>query len=98
MSGDELKTLRRKVGMTQAQVAELIGVTSNAVALWERGERAISEPVARLVRYLVVDRTCSAKHCGGMMTRIGFPPSVRKTVNRKGYEARFTCTRCGRVE
>ena len=41
------------LGLTQAGLAEAVGVTSNAIALAERGERGISEPLARLVRLLV---------------------------------------------
>ena len=52
MTGDELRRLRRRLGLTQVQLAERLGVTSTSVARWERGERAISEPVARLVRLL----------------------------------------------
>ena len=35
----ELKTLRRTRGYTQAQRAAIIGVTKQAVALWETGAR-----------------------------------------------------------
>lgn len=41
------------LGLTQAGLAEAVGVTSNAIALAERGERGISEPLARLVKMLV---------------------------------------------
>ena len=34
-------------------MAERLGVTSTSVARWERGERAISEPVARLITLLL---------------------------------------------
>jgi transcriptional regulator with XRE-family HTH domain len=53
VTGDELRRLRRKAGLTQVQVAERLGVTSTSVARWERGERAISEPVARLITLLL---------------------------------------------
>lgn len=41
------------LGLTQAGLAQAVGVTSNAIALAERGERGISEPLARLVKMLV---------------------------------------------
>jgi transcriptional regulator with XRE-family HTH domain len=39
--------------MSQAKLAEAVGVTTNAIALAERGERGISEPLSRLVKLLV---------------------------------------------
>jgi DNA-binding transcriptional regulator YiaG len=60
MTGLELRDRRRRLGATQAQLAERLGVTANALARWERGERRISEPVARLVK-LLVSRTPKTK-------------------------------------
>lgn len=53
MHGKELRKLRMVLGLTQAKLAEAVGVTTNAIALAERGERGISEPLARLVKMLV---------------------------------------------
>lgn len=52
MTAKELHRLRKVLGLTQAGLAEAVGVTPNAIALAERGERGISEPLARLVRLL----------------------------------------------
>jgi len=52
MTGQELKDLRRQMGLTQKELAEKIGVPWNTVARWEVGMRRIFEPVARLVHYL----------------------------------------------
>ena len=41
------------MSLTQAGLAQAVGVTTNAIALAERGERGISEPLARLVKMLV---------------------------------------------
>ena len=49
MIGRELHSIRQKLALTQAALAEAIGVTSNTVARWERDEMAISEPAARLI-------------------------------------------------
>ena len=45
--------VRKVLGLTQAGLAKAVGVTSNAIALAERGERGIGEPMARLVKMLV---------------------------------------------
>jgi transcriptional regulator with XRE-family HTH domain len=53
MKAAELHRLRKVLGMTQAGLAKAVGVTPNAIALAERGERGIGEPLARLVTMLV---------------------------------------------
>jgi transcriptional regulator with XRE-family HTH domain len=50
MTGKQLKKIRGQLGWTQSQLANELGVTSNTVARWERGEVAIREPVARLLQ------------------------------------------------
>lgn len=52
MTGKELIALRHKLGLTQAALAEKIGVTKNSVARWEREELGMREPVAKLIRLL----------------------------------------------
>ncbi len=43
MEGSELKSIRRRLGLTQEQVADALGVTTNTVARWERGEVQMPE-------------------------------------------------------
>ncbi len=56
MTGKEIRALRRKLDWTQVALAEAIGVTSNTVARWERGEMAISEPTARLLKKIAAEQ------------------------------------------
>ena len=41
MTPDELKETRSRLGLTQTQLAQELGVTLNAVQRWEAGERPI---------------------------------------------------------
>lgn len=50
MKGKELQAIRQRLKLTQAQFAELVGVASNTVARWERGEMEMREPTARLIQ------------------------------------------------
>jgi transcriptional regulator with XRE-family HTH domain len=52
VDGEELRRLRTKLGLTQAELAGEVGITPNSLARQERGEIGISEPVSRLVRLL----------------------------------------------
>lgn len=53
MTGDDLRTARNQLGLTQAGLASLLGVHANVIARWERGEMAIRHP--RILR-LALDR------------------------------------------
>jgi DNA-binding transcriptional regulator YiaG len=55
MTGTELKAIRKRAGLTQVQLADLVGLHWNSIARQERGEVRITEPVARLIR-LVTNR------------------------------------------
>jgi len=52
MRGAELRRLRRRLGWTQAQLAEAVGVTRNTAARWERDEIAIRPTAERLIHLL----------------------------------------------
>lgn len=47
-----LRRIRRALGLTQAALAQRLGVRRLAVTRWESGARGISEPIARFVRLL----------------------------------------------
>ena len=50
VDGSELRGLRMRPGLTQAALADRLGVAPNSVARRERDERTIAEPIARLIR------------------------------------------------
>jgi putative transcriptional regulator len=52
MTGAEIKGLRKRLGYTQARLAEELGVTANTVARYERDELKPSPPVMKLLKLL----------------------------------------------
>jgi transcriptional regulator with XRE-family HTH domain len=44
MTGSKLQKERRRLGLSQAKLADALGVTANTVARWERGEMNIAQP------------------------------------------------------
>jgi len=55
MTGKEVRALRKKLGLTQLRLAELVGVAENSVARWERGEMRVRESAARLMQRLATE-------------------------------------------
>lgn len=56
MEGNQLRSIRKKLGWTQEQMASELGVAANTIARWERGERGISESRAVLIRKTYAER------------------------------------------
>ena len=52
MSGDELRHIRKGLGLSQKQWAELTGVVSTTVSDWERGKYLVPVATANLARLL----------------------------------------------
>jgi len=53
MTPDELKAIRARLGLTQAQLAEQLGVERNTVNRWEMGLLPIQKITELAVKYLV---------------------------------------------
>ncbi len=54
--GVEVRRIRKLMGLTQAQLAEQLGVAENSVARWEREEMGIRPMAERLLRLLAASR------------------------------------------
>jgi len=52
MTGEQIKELRKRLGYTQARLAEEVGVTANTIARYERRELNPSPPVLKLLKLL----------------------------------------------
>jgi putative transcriptional regulator len=52
MTKEELKAARQRLGLTQAGLAEKLGVSRRTVEAWESGRRNIPAPIEKLVNIL----------------------------------------------
>ena len=52
MPGDELKQLRTRLGLTQDELGQRLGVARVTVARWEIGLRRVPELAARLMQHV----------------------------------------------
>ncbi len=56
MTGQQLRARRQAAGLTQVELSERLGVTSNTVARWERNEVRITPPMAMLIDLVLPKR------------------------------------------
>jgi len=54
LSGKELRFLRKQMNLTQSDLGQFLGLSSQQVARWEKGESEISGPADLLVRALFI--------------------------------------------
>ena len=52
MTGTDVQRLRRKLGLTQAELAARLGVHKLTVSRWECDRTRVTEPMVRLMRLL----------------------------------------------
>jgi len=52
MNGNQLRKIRKKLDLTQAELAKKVGVTVTTLARWERDEVGISEPISRFIKMI----------------------------------------------
>jgi len=50
MTPDKFRDARKRLGLTQPQVAALLGVARNTITRWETGTHPVDETAARLLR------------------------------------------------
>lgn len=62
MTPTELRQLRRRLSLSQAKFAALVGVATNTMARWERGELGMKATTARLIQFITApQRTTQRK-------------------------------------
>ena len=52
LSGEEIRAVRKQLGLTQKEFAELVNVSVKTVERWENGEKPVIGPVVTLVKIL----------------------------------------------
>lgn len=52
MSASEVRKIRTKLGLTQTELADRLGVTQAAVSMWEDGKRVCRGPAAKMLKAL----------------------------------------------
>src|SRR5438094_4765780 len=86
MTGSQVRQLRQQLDLTQVQLGELVGVSGNSVARWERNELGIRESAARLMRLLAQQRTGqgigSSEATAGAPTALGRTAAARVSLRR----------------
>jgi DNA-binding transcriptional regulator YiaG len=56
MSGKELRFLRTEMGMTQAELAQLVHRDSQSIGRWEKGQNPIEGTAETVIRTLAIQR------------------------------------------
>lgn len=54
ISAKEMKFLRRQMDFTQQELGNLMGITDQTIARYEKGETHVTGPVNRLIRFIFV--------------------------------------------
>ena len=57
MGPTDVRRFRKRLGLTQAKFARLLGVHRVSVARWESGAAKVQAPMAKLIRLLVNAKT-----------------------------------------
>lgn len=62
ITGEDIKTLRHSLNLTQAEFSELVCVSKKTIERWEGGTEAITGPITRLVRLLWENNQISERY------------------------------------
>ncbi len=99
MTGAELRKRREGLGLSQAKLADALGVTANSVARWERGEMNIARPqIEATIKNLkeiksmsAYDRTMQLATEGNALA-LGLLKSCYEWVLKQGTDQSFAGT------
>lgn len=57
MISEQFRTIRRQLGLTQAQLAAIMGMTKQSISRIECGERPPTKMMAAFIRYIFESKT-----------------------------------------
>lgn len=61
LMGEDIKSIRKKVNLTQAEFSELVNVSVKTIERWEMGEKPVTGPIVTLVKILSEDPSIAEK-------------------------------------
>jgi transcriptional regulator with XRE-family HTH domain/uncharacterized protein YuzE len=100
ITGQLLRTRRKGLGLTQQELGELLSVTANSIARWERGEANIEHPamLSRALDALEHSKTAQRHDAFGTRRRISqtrgqTPLLQRPNVRQPAHDPRSASTR-----
>jgi DNA-binding transcriptional regulator YiaG len=70
LSGKELRFLRKQMDLSQAELGALVGLTSQQVARWEKGESEISGAADVVLRLLYIEHAGGAINMRDLVERL----------------------------
>jgi DNA-binding transcriptional regulator YiaG len=91
LSGKELRFLRKYMNLSQGQLGRLLGLSSQQVARWEKGESEISGPTDRLIRALFIQSVGGAvnlEELSRMLDEVDAPLNEKSYFENTGDEWR----------
>ena len=80
---DAVRYLRKALGMTGQELADLLGVRKESISRWENGKREIDLATFALLRQLVVERRAKERPLVDFLRRLHHPHRIAKTVTVK---------------
>jgi DNA-binding transcriptional regulator YiaG len=90
ISAQELRFVRTEMGMTQAELAEVVDRDGQSIGRWERGEKPIDRSAETLIRILVLQHMEKAvprleEMAQWTMDSAGAPPFMVDASDPKNY-------------
>jgi len=80
---DAVRYLRKALGMTGQELADLLGVRKETVSRWENGKREIDRATFALLRQLIGERRAKEKPISDFLRRLHHPRALGRTVTVK---------------